>query len=127
MQGSLTGRTVREVFEDHLERRQAGDVEGDIARNYASDAVVLCGDGVLQGHHGVREASRRLHELVPNATYRYRTVLTAGEMAFLEWEAEGDGVRVDDGVDSFLIRDGHILVQTIHYTPVPARRAAGGC
>jgi hypothetical protein len=37
-------------------------------------------------------------------------------VAFLEWAYEDDKVRVRDGVDSYLIEDGKIVVQTIHYT-----------
>jgi hypothetical protein len=34
----------------------------------------------------------------------------------LEWAYEHDIVRVRDGADSYLIEDGKILAQTIHYT-----------
>ena len=57
-----------------------------------------------------------LKEEVPDANFHYGTRLAEGEMAFLEWTAEGHGVRVDDGADSFLIRGGRIVAQTIHYT-----------
>ena len=33
-----------------------------------------------------------------------------------EWTADGPTARVRDGADSFVIRDGRIVVQTIHYT-----------
>jgi hypothetical protein len=32
-------RTTLEVLTDHLNRRQAGDVEGDLAANYGDDVV----------------------------------------------------------------------------------------
>ena len=37
-------------------------------------------------------------------------------MAFLEWEYEDSTTRIRDGVDSYLIEDGKIVAQTIHYT-----------
>jgi hypothetical protein len=40
------------------------------------------------------------------------------ELAYLEWTADSDGVRIEQGVDSFLIRDGLIRVQTIYYRVV---------
>lgn len=43
-----------------------------------------------------------------------------GEVGFLEWTAEADGGRVDDGADSYVIRNGRIVAQTIHYTVTPA-------
>lgn len=43
-------------------------------------------------------------------------MLVAGEMAFLEWTAASKKAIVEDGADSYLIRDGRIVAQTIHYT-----------
>ena len=37
-------------------------------------------------------------------------------MAFLEWAYEDSTTRVRDGADSYLIEDGKIVAQTIHYT-----------
>lgn len=39
-------------------------------------------------------------------------------VALLEWSSESDGMSITDGVDSFLIEDGLICVQTIRYTVV---------
>lgn len=40
-------------------------------------------------------------------------------MAFLEWSAMSPHAKVTDGADSYLIRNGRIIVQTIHYTVTP--------
>ena len=112
----MTSRSTREVLEDHLCSRTNKDLERDLALNYAPDVVMLTGSGVFRGHEGVRESGRLLRERPPEGTFTYRTTLHDGETAFLEWSAEADGARVDDGADSFLIRDGRIVVQTIHYT-----------
>lgn len=114
----MANRSVREVFEDHLRNRENGALETDLEQNYADDVVLLTCYGVFKGHDGVRESEDILHRKVPNAAFEYVQTLDANEVAFLEWRARGDGVEVRDGVDSFLIRDGRILVQTIHYTPV---------
>ena len=53
---------------------------------------------------------------MPDARLAYLPKQVHGEMAFLEWQAESEGARVLDGTDSYLIRDGRIRVQTIHYT-----------
>jgi hypothetical protein len=108
-------RTAREVFEDHLHIGTEGTVEEDIERNYAGTVVILSGDGVRHGHAGLREQARKLQRELPNCAFRYGTQLVEGEVAFLEWTAEADGARVSDGADSYLIRDGQIIAQTIHY------------
>src|SRR5690349_15862985 len=60
-------RSSRHVFEDHLRRRRDGDLEGDIAHNYAKDVVLLTGFGLFRGHAGVRRAAQILHEQLPCA------------------------------------------------------------
>lgn len=53
---------------------------------------------------------------LPEATFEYRTRLVEGEMGFLEWSGRSASTLADDGADSYLIRDGRIVAQTIHYT-----------
>lgn len=112
----MSTRSTREVFDDHLHLALIGDVETDIHRNFAENCVLLTTYGVFKGYDGIREAAELLMRQLPNAQYRYRTTLCHGEIAFVEWEADADGVTVDDGADSFLIRNGVIEVMTIHYT-----------
>lgn len=111
-------RSTEEVFNDHLELADIGDVDTDVSRNFAYDCVLLTSIGVFRGHKGVHEAANLLLEELPNARYEYRTRLVHDEMAFLQWTAIADGARVDDGADSFLIREGLIQVMTFHYTVI---------
>ena len=109
-------REPKEVFEDHLKRAMAGDMEGDIEHNYADDVILLTGVGLLRGRDGVRESRDILAEDLPGGNFEYLTQLCSGDYAFLEWRGEADEVRIEDGADSFVIRDGRIVMQSIHYT-----------
>lgn len=109
-------RIAHEVFDDHLRIGTEGTVEDDIERNYADTVVILSSDGVRRGHDGLREQASKLQRELPNCTFHYGTRLVEGKIAFLEWSAEADGACVRDGADSYLIRDGRIIAQTIHYT-----------
>jgi hypothetical protein len=109
-------RTAREVLEDHLYQAQHGTIDEDLARNYAEGAIFLSSRGVFTGHDGMRALNKKLQEELPEATYEYRTTLAEGELAFLEWTARSDAAVVEDGADSYVIRDGRIVAQTIHYT-----------
>jgi hypothetical protein len=104
------------VFEDHL--RLAGEhrFDEDLERNMDPDCVILERRGVFRGRDGARELARLLAEELRGAPYTYTNRLIEGRMAFLEWTAEAKDVRVRDGADSFLIEDGRIVAQTIHYT-----------
>ena len=64
----------------------------------------------------MRELARLLELELPEAPYIYRNRLVEGHVAFLEWTAEAEHTRVRDGADSFLIENGWIVAQTIHYT-----------
>ncbi len=114
----MTARTTKEVFEDHLQLALTNEWQTDLERNFSKHCVLLTGFGVFQGPEGVMDAANLLMKQLPNARYIYRTRLWHDEMAFLEWEAVGDGVRVEDGADSYLIRNGVLEIMTIHYTPI---------
>jgi hypothetical protein len=121
----LSSRTAQEVLDDHLnvtehfgaEEDWRSIVEEDIRRNISGDIVILINRGTFRGHEGVRRLAQMLGEELPEQRsfeYTYRAV--EGRMAFLEWAYEDDNVRVRDGADSYLIEDGEIVAQTIHYT-----------
>lgn len=109
-------RSTRAVLDDHLSLAARGEWRTDLERNVADDVVVLTGFGVFTGRDRVRVLAELLEAQLPEATFEYTTVLVHGDVAFLEWTADGPTTRVRDGADSFVIRDGRIAVQTIHYT-----------
>jgi len=111
-----SSRSPHEVLHDHLSLAAAGDWQTDLERNFDEDIVVLTGFGVFTGRDQVRILAELLNAQLPGASFDYTTVLVHAEMAFLEWTARGPTARVRDGADSFLIRDGRIVSQTIHYT-----------
>jgi hypothetical protein len=115
-EGDGTMRAPEEVLRDHLQRRQRGDLEGDLTANYADDVIVLSKDGAYRGHGGIRQTAAILRDLLPNAEFGYDLVRVEGDIALLGWSATVDGkTRVRGGADSFLIRNGRIAAQTIHY------------
>ena len=120
---NLSARTAREVLDDHLmlDEHFGEDwqriVDEDISRNVSEDIVVLINRGTFRGHEGVRELARMLGEELPeHRAFEYTYIAVEGRMAFLEWAYEDDSVRVRDGADSYLIEEGKIVAQTIHYT-----------
>lgn len=109
-------RTTTGVFEDHLAKRLAGDVEGDIKENYAKDVIFITGTGVFEGHDGVRQSASELEKYVGDIPYEYNQTIVKDEYAFLEWTAKDKDRMVCDGVDTFVIKNGKIIFQSIHYT-----------
>lgn len=112
----LRARFVREVFEDHLRLAGAHRFDEDIERNVSPDCVLLERRGVFRGREGARELAQLLAKELPDAPYTYTLQLIEGRIAFLEWTSEAAHSQVRDGADSFLIENGWIVAQTIHYT-----------
>jgi hypothetical protein len=113
----MPARDTRTVVESHLALARDGDVEGDLSANYAPDVVLLTGEGAFHGHDGVRRLADVLLRELPDADFVYRSVVVAERFALLEWSAHSPaGMRVDDGADGFVVEDGLIRAQTIHYT-----------
>lgn len=111
-----THRDAKDVVESHLRLRREGDVETDIQRNFSPDVVLLTGTGVYRSHDGVRASADELSSYLGEATFEYTNVLIEDQVGFLEWTAKGSRGVVRDGADSFVVEDGLIAYQTIHYT-----------
>ena len=129
----LSNRTAQEVLDDHLNLAEHWGTDGgaqritdedieraieeDIRRNVSEDIVILINRGTFRGHEGVRQLGRMLIEELPeHSSFEYTYKAVEGKMGFLEWAYEDTNVRVKDGADSYLIEDGKIVAQTIHYT-----------
>jgi len=108
-------RTPQEVFRHHAQALGAGDLEGIVA-DYADDAVLITPGGVLRGQDGVRKGFTQLLADVPDAAWDIRTEIYEGDVLFLEWAADAAATRVEDGIDTFVFRDGMIRVQTVRYS-----------
>lgn len=78
--------------------------------------------GVKRGLEDIRECYRQLKADLPNAQFSYDVCLVEQGVGFLKWSADSDTNTVSDGTDSYVIRDGYIVAQTIHYAPLPKRR-----
>ncbi|NLE01411.1 MAG: nuclear transport factor 2 family protein [Fibrobacter sp.] len=109
-------RTTQEVFDSHLLLTLDWDLQTDIETNYSPGCILLSSYGAFYGRKGIQNAFRILESQIPDADFLYKTKSVFGEIAFLEWQAESDDVYIDDGADTYLIREGKIIGQTIHYT-----------
>jgi uncharacterized protein (TIGR02246 family) len=108
-------RSPQEVFAHHAQALGAGDLD-EIVADYADDAVFITPAGVLRGKEGIRTAFTQLLADVPNAAWDLPTQIYDGDVLFLEWTADAGATKVDDGIDTFVFRDGQIAVQTVRYT-----------
>jgi ketosteroid isomerase-like protein len=108
-------RTPMEVFAHHATALGAGDLD-EIVADYADDAVFITPAGLLRGKDGIRSAFTQLLADVPEAAWELKTQIYEGDVLFLEWAADAENTRVEDGIDTFIFRDGMIRLQTVRYT-----------
>ena len=108
-------RTPQEVFQHHVQTLGAGDLD-EIVADYADDAVFITPAGVKRGKDGIREAFTQLLADVPNAAWELKTQTYEDDVLFLEWTAVSAATKVEDGIDTFIFRDGMIRLQTVRYT-----------
>jgi ketosteroid isomerase-like protein len=111
-------RTPQEVFQHHAAVLIAGDLEGIVA-DYSDDAVFITPNGALHGKDGVRRGFTQLLSDLPNAEWQVPTQIFEGDVLFIEWSAVSENTMADDGIDTFVFRDGLIRVQTVRYTLQP--------
>jgi len=108
-------RTPEEVFQHHAEALGAGNLD-DIVADYTDDAVFITPAGVRRGRDGIRAAFTQLLGDVPDAAWDLKTQIYEGDVLLLEWAADAAATFVEDGIDTFVFRDGLIRVQTVRYT-----------
>ncbi|HTQ20598.1 nuclear transport factor 2 family protein [Mycobacterium sp.] len=109
-------RTSQEVFAHHGQALAAGDLD-EILADYADDSVLITSAGVARGKDEIRQVFVRLLDDLPNAEWDLKNMILDGDLLYLEWAADSAANRVDDGVDTFVFRDGMIWAQTVRYTP----------
>jgi hypothetical protein len=108
------------VFGHHAQALGAEDLE-EIVADYSNDAIFITPAGVQRGKDGIRQAFAKLLGEAAQASWDIKTTIYEDDILFLEWGAEGGGNWIEDGIDTFVFRDGLIRVQTVRYTLQPAR------
>ena len=108
-------RTPQQVFQHHAEALGAEDIDA-IVSDYADDAIFITPDGAVRGKDAVRAAFEKLTSELPGADWELPTQLYEDDILLLEWKATSASSRVEDGIDTFVFRDGLIRVQTVRYT-----------
>ncbi|PYI00100.1 hypothetical protein BO71DRAFT_312405 [Aspergillus ellipticus CBS 707.79] len=121
---SDTGRTVSEVYWEHILLRYIGDIPLDIERNYSTDlkmAFVGTFDRILYKHEGIKESARLLNSVLPTTQYNIIGTHVVPKQGWVterwEYHDKVNNLQVLDGIDSFLIdaNAGKIEVMLINY------------
>jgi hypothetical protein len=110
--------TPQDVFDRHVAALVAGDLDA-LTADYAPDALVVTPTGVSRGRDEIRGLLTGMLPAFQDVRLAARVAVFADDALLLHWSAESRSHRVDDGVDTFVFRDGAIALQTISCTLVP--------
>lgn len=112
--GSPAESMTKTVLDKHLAAFGAGDVDAILA-NYASDAVIMVPGSVKRGHKDIRPMFEGLVAEFgqPDVTFEMLNQDVNGEVALIVWKAETGKAVYELGTDTFVIRNGKIVQQTV--------------
>jgi len=111
-------RTTEQVFHDALLALQRGDLPALMAE-YAEDAVLMTRDHVYAGREAVQGYFVGAFSAMPNLTLTGTGEHMHGDVVLFSWTADSTVARIPTGVDTFVIRDDKIRLQTSYFTVVP--------
>lgn len=103
-----------QVLKHHLQALGGGRLD-DVLEDYVEDSVLITPDGAIKGLRGIRAAFEGfLSGLFKPGTYDL--ALDArhvnGDVAYITWHAKCASADIVLGTDTFIVKDGKILVQT---------------
>ena len=102
------------VFQRHWDAVQSGDFDA-IAADYAADARLMQPNQVHIGHDGCRAFFEALFADLAGFAARQESVTVKGDAVLLTWSGTHEDGRTAQGVDTFVISDDLIHVQTLVY------------
>jgi len=108
-------RTPQQIFQHHAEALGAENIDRVVA-DYSDDAFFMTPAGVLRGKAGIRQAFTKLLSDIPQAKWNLKMQLYENDVLLLEWTADSAKTKVDDGIDTFVFKDGFIRAQIVRYT-----------
>ncbi len=105
--------TTAEVFEGRMAALRAGNLDLAFCY-YAEDAVVLMPGSVIQGREQVKAGFVNFGALFGGRLPEPSTLTIQGEVVLATFSIDGPLASIQDGADTFVIRDGRIQTQTVH-------------
>ncbi|MEE9252289.1 MAG: nuclear transport factor 2 family protein [Thermodesulfobacteriota bacterium] len=102
------------VLMHHLGSFGAGDIEG-LLSDYTDDSIIITPDGVFRGLSKIKGLFEKfLSEIVPvGSDFVLSKKIIEDDIAYIVWSAESVNYKIPLGTDTFIVRDGKIVTQTV--------------
>lgn len=109
------GDEAARVFARHGEALLATDFDA-LLDDYADDAVLLTPTARWEGKDEIGRFFVDLIAQLSEPSWKELSTTIVDDVILHEWAAQGASGEIQDGIDTLLIRDGRITVQTVRYT-----------
>lgn len=111
-------RSTEEVWEHHCIAFAKANID-EVMSDFAEDAIYITTNKVIRGKENIKELyDNHFKSLDKDAASTIVSQTVEGEIVFFEWAFESPTIKIADGVDTFIIRDGFIVAQTMRSTVV---------
>ena len=104
---------TKDVLDNHLKCFGTRNLAG-ILSDYSATAVLFTPEGVLKGPDAIKPLFQRMlvEFAKPGASFTMKQVSVDGEYAYIIWSAETAENVYELGTDTFVVRNGKIVVQS---------------
>jgi len=110
-------RSTEQIFQDHVGAFIRNDLQGVMA-DYADDAVLMTMEGVSVGKAAIQDFFANVLSM-PNLKLSGTGEKVHGDFLLCTWTGESDVARFPNGVETFVIHNDKIRLQTVWFTMVP--------
>ena len=106
--------STRDVLDHHLKCFGNGDLDG-ILSDYAPNAVLFTPEGPLKGPSAIRPLFQTLFAEFgkPGTSFTMKQLSVDEDYAYILWTAETADNVYEVGSDTFVVKDGKIVAQSL--------------
>jgi ketosteroid isomerase-like protein len=114
-------RNTEEIFNHYMDAFLRRDLD-DIVSDFDEKSIMITSpDKKVTGVAGIKEFYKQFLDMIEDGTtFGVKQLTIEGDVAFLQWTANAPSSSINDGVDTFMMRDGHIYAQTVNFSITPA-------
>ena len=114
--------STKDVVDHHLKSFGEGDLKG-ILSDYAPGAVLFTPEGALRGIDAIRSLFQAMLAEFgkPGAAFSLKQQFVEGDYAYILWTAETADNVYEMATDTFVVREGKIVIQSFAGRIVPKR------
>jgi len=115
-------RSTEQVFQHYGEALAEGLSKGDfsaVMADFADDAVRLTMEGAYVGKAAIQDAAVKFASAMPHAKLSVTGRFVHGDYLMVTWKGDSDVATIPYGVDTMVIHDDKIRLQTSWWATVP--------